>query len=400
MHKRILAGMLVAISTGVYADQQPEDDPGLLEQIEELIEDDTDLPDWTVDTITPVHETVSRWVDNTARGIDGFFGSEDYLFTRNRSYLRLSQEFEWLEGQQKETDTRIRFRLDLPTTKDRLRLIIESDPEETQGSLTEQQANRIQPGQRDSGNSVIGLSQGVGEEDRTVGWDTNASAGVRFRFPLDPYGRLTAERLWNIGEGPWQVESFNRASWFNSNGYSARTRLDIGRPLDEAKHLRYITTLQWRERYDTLEFSQTAEIYHILGRRSALRYAAIAAGGSLSEPRFNDYALLTQYRRNLHRDILFLDAVPELRFSRAVNFDPRWAFTMRVEMYFRGQVRDRERNPRPEPGDSAYSPERIMQAFNPSLAASQAASLASAEAFYLQRNPHYQTQHPMQGYLP
>ncbi len=395
MHKRLLAGMLVAISFGVCAETNKMDDRDPVE-LELLEEDDTDLPDWTVDTVTPIHETVSRWVDNTARGIDGFFGSEDHLFTRNRSYLRLSQEFEWLEGQDMDTETRLRFRLDLPTTKDRLRLIIESDPEETQGTLTEQQASRIRPDQRDSGNSIIGLAQGGGEADRTLGWETNASAGVRFRFPLDPYARLTAERLWNIGEGPWQLESFNRASWFNSDGYSVRTRWDVGRPMDENRHLRFITNVQWRERYDNLEFAESAEIYHILGRRSAVRYAAIAAGGSLSSPRINDYILLTQYRRDLHRDILFLDAVPELRFSRETNFDPRWAFTLRLEIYFRGQVRDRQRDPAPEPGDAAYSPQRVMRAFNPSLMASQAASQASARASFLQQHPHYQ----MQGGAP
>lgn len=388
MHKRVLAGMLAAISLGIGAVPH------------EVDEDDSDLPDWTVDTVTPLHETVSRWVDNTARGIDGFFGTEDHLFTRNRSYLRLSQEFEWLEGDSMDHDTRLRFRLDLPTTKDRLRLIIESDPEETQGTLSEQQASRIRPDQRDSGNSIIGLSQGVGEENRTLGWETRASAGLRFRFPLDPYARLTSERLWNLGDGPWQLESFNRASWFNSDGYSVRTRADIGRPIDADRHLRFITNVQWRERHDTLEASQAAELYQVLSRRSALRYAAIVGGGSLSRPQVNDYVLLTQYRRDLHRDILFLDAVPELRFSREANFDPRWALTLRVEMYFRGQVRDRSRDPVPEAGDTAYSPSRILQAFNPSLAASQAATEAAAQARFAQRNPHLQGQGGMLAYLP
>jgi hypothetical protein len=392
MRKRLLAGLLVVMSFGVCADTGEADDFAQHEELEEHDEDiegDSDLPDWTVDKVTPVHETVSRWVDNTARGIDGFFGTEDHLYTRNRSFLRLSQEFEWLEGDDMDHDTRVRFRLDLPTTKERLRLIIESDPDETQGTLTEQQASRIRPDQRDSGNSIIGLSQGIGEEDRTLGWDTNASAGIRFRFPLDPYVRLTAERLWDIGAGPWQLESFNRASWFNSNGYSGRTRLDIGRPVDENRHLRFVTNIQWQERYDTLEFAESVELFHVLGRRSALRYAAIAAGSSLSQPRMNDYILLTQYRRNLHRDILFFDAVPELRFSRDSNFDARWALTLRVEIYFRGQLRDRRRNPQPDAGDIAYAPDRIMNAFNPGLEASTAAAQANADAAFLQRHPQY-----------
>jgi len=139
----------------------------------------------------------------------------------------------------------------------------------------------------------------------------------------------------------------------------------------------------------------------VLGRRSALRYAAIAAGSSLSSPRMNDYILLTQYRRNLHRDILFFDAVPELRFSRETNFDARWALTLRLEIYFRGQLRDRRRNPEPEAGDVAYSPDRIMRAFNPGLEASSAMAQATADEAFLQSHPHHHFSNPSgQALLP
>lgn len=56
--------------------------------------DDSDLPQWTVDRITPLHDRVSRWVSDTSRNIDGFFGTDAHLHTSNRSYIRLTQEME------------------------------------------------------------------------------------------------------------------------------------------------------------------------------------------------------------------------------------------------------------------------------------------------------------------
>ena len=38
---------------------------------------DSDLSPWAIDTITPIHDSVTRWGDNTARNIDGFFGTID-----------------------------------------------------------------------------------------------------------------------------------------------------------------------------------------------------------------------------------------------------------------------------------------------------------------------------------
>ncbi len=330
MHKTPLLGALVVASSLAHGQQAPTEDHS------------SDLPEWSVEKIDPWHDNVSRWVTNTSRSIDGFFGTDDYRAVNNESYLRLTQEFEYMQREGFDSDTGIRFKLDLPTTKERLRLIIESDPEETRGTLADAPAERILRDRNVSSSSIIGLSR-FGTEDKRIGWETRAGAGVKFRFPLDPYVRLTAERLWDVGEGPWQLESYNRVSWFNSDGYSARTRWDFGRPLDEARHLRFITNVQWREEYDTLEFAQSVELNRILSERSALRYAAAAVGSSFSRPKMDDYVVLAQYRRDLHKDILFLDVIPELRFTRDHDYDPRVGITLQLEMYFRGEITNRRR---------------------------------------------------------
>lgn len=302
---------------------------------------DTDLSPWMVERITPVHDNISRWVSNTSRNIDDFFGSDDSFSVENRSFLRLSGEFDWQESEDFGADLSLRARLDLPTTKERLRLLIETDPEESQGTLADQGSQRLRRDQNDSERSTIGLDR-ISSRDKREGWATRFGGGVRFRLPLDPYLRVTSERLWDIGQGPWQLSSYNRISWFNSDGYSARSRWDIGRPLSERLHLRYITQFQWQEENDTLEFSQTAQLNQILGRRSAMRYAAAAVGSSGSNPRMDNYYLLAQYRRDLHKQILYLDLIPELHFPREASFDPRWAFTLRLEMLFRGDFQLRE----------------------------------------------------------
>jgi hypothetical protein len=308
--------------------------------------DDSDLPDWTVERIRPVHDGVSRWVDAQSRNLDGFFGNDETrLSVNNKSYLRLGSDVEWVESEGFNIDPSIRFKLDLPTTKERLRLIIESEPEESRGTLSEQGTGRLRDAATNSDSTVIGLSR-LSEKDKTRHWDTRVGAGVKFRLPLDPYMRLSSERLWSLGDGPWQLESYNRLSWFNSDGYSARSRWDIGRPLDDTRHMRFLTNIQWQEDVDTLELSQSAEINQILSRRSAMRYAAVVVGNSASRPRINDYYLLTQYRRNLHKDILFADVIPELHFPRETRFEPRWALSLRLEMYFSGNVIDRQQEKR------------------------------------------------------
>ncbi|WP_249976579.1 hypothetical protein [Vreelandella olivaria] len=300
-------------------------------------DEDSDLPEWAEEQVEPFRARVGNWVDNTSRNIDSFFGGDQSAIVNNESYLRLGQEIDWMEGDGTGDDISLRYRIDLPTTEERLRLVIESDPEESQGTLADQGSGRLYNDQRDRRSSTFGLDW-LERRDKRENWSNRIGAGVRLRLPLDPYVRFTSERLWDIGDGPWQLESFNRLSWFNNEGYSARTEWDIGRPLSESRHLRFITTVQWREEEDTLEYSEIAEFNQRLNRRSALRYSAIAIGESASNPRMTNYYLQTRYRRDIHKGILFADVIPELHFQREVSYDPRWAMTLRVEMYFQREI--------------------------------------------------------------
>ncbi|TVP49365.1 MAG: hypothetical protein EA345_06795 [Halomonas sp.] len=323
MHKIITfcwIGLLTTVAANTYAE-----------------EEDSDLPEWAEERIEPFRENVGNWVDNTSRRIDGFFGTDEHAQVANESYLRLGQEIDWMEGQGSSGDINLRYRIDLPTAEERLRLVIESDPEESQGTLQEQGSGRLANDQRDRSSSTLGLDW-LERRDKRENWSNRIGAGVRLRLPLDPYVRFTSERLWRLGDGPWHLESNNRISWFNNDGYSARTRWDVGRPLSERRHLRFISTVQWREEEDTLEYSEIAELNHRINQRSALRYSAIALGESASNPRMTNYYLQTRYRRDVHKGILFADVIPELHFQRDVSYDPRWAMTLRLEMYFQREI--------------------------------------------------------------
>lgn len=300
-------------------------------------ENDSDLPDWADTQIDPFYENVSRWVETTSRRIDGFFGTTDALTADTDSYLRISHASRWREGDTFEQDLGARFRLDLPTTEERLRLIIESDPEETRGTLAEQDDQLVDEGISGIDSLRIGLNR-LSRHDKTERWNTQVGAGVRVRLPLDPYARVISQRLWALGDSPWRLESDNRLSWFNNDGYSARTRWDVGRPLDDQRHLRFITNVQWREKVDTLEYSEAVELNRRLDRRSALRYTAAVLGESASSPHIEDTYLQVRYRRDVHRGILFLDVAPALHFPREADYDPRWEVNLRLEMYFRRQL--------------------------------------------------------------
>ncbi|MBA4503340.1 hypothetical protein H1S06_13355 [Marinobacterium sp. 3-1745] len=297
----------------------------------------SDLPDWAASRLDQTHDTVGQWVDHSARSLDGWLGTDDNLTVDNHSYLRFTLENAWQESQGFSNDLGVRFKLDLPTSKKRLRLLIESDPEESLGSLSEQGSDSQLNQRLDSNNVIIGLDA-LNRDDKRQHWSYRAGGGIKLKLPLDPYARAIGERLWRLGDSPWELHSHNRLSWFNSDGYSARSSWELARPLTSARRLRSHSQLQWQESEDTLEFSQRFEIAHRLNHRTTLRNGLIMVGESLSSPHMNDYYLQSWYRRDIHKGRLFLDAIPELHFERESDFEPRWAFTLRLELYLRKSI--------------------------------------------------------------
>lgn len=296
--------------------------------------DEGDLPERWRENIAPFHRSVTRWIDNTARGIDNFFGTADSYRTDNESYLRLDADISWNE-QDSWSDSELdhKFRLDLPTAKERLRLIFESESATTERGVDETLPSRART--TDESSSLFGLGSSSRRKDPHEGWVSRVQGGIRLRTPIDTYARVTFARSWWLGS--WEVESRYRTEWFKSDGYALDNRIDIWKPLSSDWLLRYTTDIGWEEEEDKLELAQSANLTNILSPRSAVTYSAGVIAESLSSTRMEEYFLVATYRRDLHRQLVFFELVPELTFPREEDFDPTWGITARLEFYFRGE---------------------------------------------------------------
>lgn len=282
----------------------------------------------------PYERRVAGWVDNTARGIDQFFGTDDAWRVDNESYLRITNNVRWDEGEGVSNKLRPRLRLDLPTASKRLRLLVESDTPE-QRTAAEDAIPGAQTSEDRRRTTVLGV--GTNFEGWFPEWKKQLQSGVRVRLPLDPYVRFIARRDIPLS-GKWELNSYNRLAWFNSDGYSAKSAITIGEPIAPKWRLFYSTNFAWREDRDYLEFVQSANLAQVLSSRSAVTYSAGLSGVSLSDPHIANYFLAANYRRNVARKIVFIDVIPEMNFTDANNFKPRLALTLQLELYFQKKI--------------------------------------------------------------
>ncbi len=294
----------------------------------------SELPPTWRDRIAPFHRSVTHWVENTARGIDNFFGTGDSYRTDNDSYLRLDTDIAWNESDGwGDSEFDHKFRIDLPTSKERLRLIFESDPAREERGVSETLPSRARD--TDDSSSLFGLGSSSRRKDPHTGWVSRVQGGFRLRTPIDTYLRATVARSWWMGD--WEGATRHRAEWFRRDGYALDNRLDISKPLSSSWLLRYTTDVEWTEEEDKLELAQSANLTNILSPRSAITYSAGVIAESLSSTRAEDFFLVATYRRDLHRQLLFFELIPELTFPRDEDFNPTWGLTARLELYFRGE---------------------------------------------------------------
>ncbi|MDX1670092.1 MAG: hypothetical protein R3194_11790, partial [Limnobacter sp.] len=249
----------------------------------------SDLPTWLTRKIEPVHYGLNEFVNNTSRGIDRFFGTDESLLVENQSFMKLSQTVRFASGDTT-TDTSLRFRLDLPTTKKKLRLVLESnvselDPLLGRNNNTDRNTNNI-----DNSESTLGLEQ-RGDKGDLGRWDGRVGAGVRLRSGLDPYVRYTASRRFEFDDSQWRAKSFNRINYFDRVGYQVRSNLDFNRPIDSKYSLRATTQVDWQQERGETSYIQSFELNHIIDQRNALRYAYLLLGDTAETPSLFDKVL-------------------------------------------------------------------------------------------------------------
>ena len=289
--------------------------------------------DRVLDQYFPYEERIAGWVDNSARLIDEFFGTSDAWRTDNDSWLRITSDFRWDQIDHGSVELRPRIKMDLPTANKRLHLLIENDSPE-QRTATQEAVPSLN---RTDEQRTTAVGFGLDMDNWAKAWKKQFQVGVNGFIELNPYTRFIAKRTWQLG-GDWDLRSYNRLAWFGDDGYSAKSEIRFGEPLAKDWRMDFTTDLAWREKRDYLEFAESASFTNIVNERSAISYTLGAAGTGADNPEITSYFIAADYRRNVSRRLIFVDVIPELSFPKEENFDPHWAITLRLELYFQKSV--------------------------------------------------------------
>ncbi|WP_227500224.1 hypothetical protein [Marinobacter nanhaiticus] len=272
-------------------------------------------------------QQVGAWADRTLSG-------DEQALPDNESYLRLGFATRHETGDLAQLEPEARFRLDLPTLEEKLRLVIESESEETR-SLSERDRDRQLTDAERSESETTGALRYITQLTETL--NLSNDVGARLHFPPDAFWRARSRARFDLVDN-WQLEIDQRIYYFHVDGWGESTQVEFSRPIGEW-HFLSGSELRWVHKDRNFEFSQILSLYDRLNNRAELNPRIGVIGESNPTWRTTEYFADMTYRYRLYDTWLYGEVIPAVNFYRDDDFGETTSLTLRIEMFFSRSIR-------------------------------------------------------------
>lgn len=274
-------------------------------------------------------EVISYGVEAFARNIDEFFSDDKVFYETSGTYLRLRADAILNERGVRKYQGDLKLKLRLPHSKKKLKFILESDPNERPDEITSQGENTPIAAVEEK-NYSAGLERTLGKKDA---WQFKPSIGLRLSSPIEPYVKFRLKRKYEFNK--WSVHWHEMPYWFDSFGWGFDSYLELNKKITGVDLFRASTFARWTNEIDQFELSQVFSMFHTLSKRRAVSYFAGVYGKSEPTVFATHYLLGLTYRQNIHKDYLFVELIPQIKYPKINDFRAEHSITLRFEMVFK-----------------------------------------------------------------
>lgn len=281
------------------------------------------------DSMESPRNYLSGKIANFANYIDRFFGGNRHYQESNQSVVQFDLTRVTGYGGDGKPKLAARVNLKLPATEGRLRLLLETDPENNISAEPVPGSTVLRDKVVVPRSAALAARYATAEENQ---WHFSTDGGIKFPIPVKPFVRARGSYSTPVGE--WRLNAAESVYWFNTLGAGETTQFDLERIISAPLLFRSSSIATWLNDKQNFDLRQDLTFFHRLNDRSALRYQASAIGVSNPQLQVTDYVLLVFYRYRLHKEWLFYEISPQLHFPREKQYQSSPALSMRLEMLF------------------------------------------------------------------
>ena len=274
--------------------------------------------------------TISAGLKTFATGMDEFFAEERVFYEKTGSYIRFTADTVWSEGGDVGYKGDLAIKVRLPRTEEKLKLTLESDPDETRDQIDRIVEDSPRGAAKES-SYYAGVETEAGRKDK---WRLKPGIAVKLGRPVDILLRLRADRDYEVGN--WLFRPSQTFFAFKESGFGSDTVLGFDYKLADDLLARSDSLIRYRDSNDFYELSQVFSLIHSLSERRAISYQTGVFGITEPTTHATDYLVLARYRQNIHKDYLFMELIPQIRYRKDNNFHSEHSLTFRLEWVFEG----------------------------------------------------------------
>ena len=273
-------------------------------------------------------EVVFEYVESLNDGVDSFFmgaffddeivndessGSNGRLFFASRR----------VEGEGVDYQVGLNLKLVLPKTRDRFKLLVETDENEDDKKET----NALETTNNVTYSTAVRIEIRDGRR-----WKTSWDNGIRWEAEPIYFSRLRARRTDYFDD--WRSRLLQSAYWRTDDGWGAKFRANLMRPIDLRRHFTTGFNADYLLDNDFAELETSMAVFDEITHKSAMLYDFSIFGDTESISKVNSFVASVSYRRKIYRSFVFAELVPELAWPRERDYSTTPAINFRLEMIF------------------------------------------------------------------
>lgn len=278
---------------------------------------------------------VQSIVTNSARRLDRLFGPDGDEETYKAATGSLSPAVLWTEFEGWQPKVRFRVDLPLPQLNERFNAFIGrvNRDEYVSEQAQESGAFERQYGPASDEQTLAGISY---RTPKKQGSRFDAGAGVRLRFPLDPY--IKGAYVYELGKTETGLLSLRETVfWQNSEHAGFTTRADLEKIFAGRWLVRWTTSATISQESDGVFGYSTLRGLRGLGNRRAVAIEFGIDGETNTAVPLHEYGVKAAYRQAVMRDWLILEVRSSLTYPKeeaGQSRQPSWGVGIGFEMFF------------------------------------------------------------------
>jgi hypothetical protein len=297
-------------------------------------------------TVQPEPEQDHAWLDKTQQGVehivsksaehlDRLFGPEDDEAAYKAVAGSLAPALLWDEFDGWQPKLRFHVDLPLPQLDQRWNAFIGRVNRDEYVSERAPQSGAFerQYGPASDEQTLAGVTYHTPEKQ---GSRFDAGAGMRLRFPLDPY--LKGSYVYEVGKSDTGLMSLRETVfWQNSEHAGVTTRADLERAFFERWLVRWTTSATISQKSEGVFGYSSVRALRGFPNRRAVAVEIGFDGATDQEVPLHEYGIKAAYRQSVLRDWLVLELRSSFTYPKEFRWQPRkpsWGAGIGFEMFF------------------------------------------------------------------